>query len=382
MWSVAPCKRVSGAVLFWIDTLKPVLTLGANYLGATSVENSLQFRVIQQLSQLLGRDVVVAEVAWREHLHRLFVDLFGTFGIDAKNAKSEGQAIPLWAESKEGIEEQAKRAVDTYNVTVGPTLQITDGYSREELNNAIEREIWRIAPASGGRGARDTLVWFDVCKLLDEGRDVVLVSKDGNAFGHGQQQELLKELPAEHKSRIHFVSDLEDLLRFASIKEATWMDDSKASEIIEEVINKRLVSQYLLWELTNYVPRAQFAGSVFSPGSVGEVTHEIVGKPYGFELDDAKYFAFKGSFSGIFSVIFEDSVNDTTKIWNFVLKGFVSLIAKIDGLDEFSYDIASLTFDRTNSLIRPPDGGEITFEEARKVKKSEGDGLEYRLTDA
>lgn len=360
--------------------MKPAIAIDANHLGSTSLQQSLQFRVYQQLSKHLGREIVLPLVAWREHLHHLYEELFGTFGSDASNAKSEGQAVPQWAETKAGRQTQAKRAVDTYEVTVGPSFHITDEYSREELKNAFDREIWRIAPASDGKGGRDSLIWLDVCKLLNEGRDVILFSGDGKAFGEGQQEELLEEVPPEFRRSIHFVSNLQELLEFASVTSVSGIDDAMATEIIQDAINKRMVTQYLLLELTNYVPRALFTETVFSPGSVNNVTLEILGKPYGFQLENKNYIAFKANYSGDFAIIFDDSEN--INIWIFGLKGFVSLIAEIDDTGTFAYDIVNLSFDRSSSVIRPPEGGEITFAEARKIKRDEGEGFEYRLVDA
>ncbi|MFD0866768.1 PIN domain-containing protein [Tessaracoccus lubricantis] len=126
---------------------------------------------------------------------------------------------------------------DRFDCRLGFTLLPWPEVSHADV---VARAVNRIQPFNRkGSGYRDTLVWMDVCRLAREGKDVVLISNDKDAFAgpDGSLSPALAEEVANAKGSVELVPEFEPwLLRVlprASAGIAEAVKDAQDSELFE-----------------------------------------------------------------------------------------------------------------------------------------------------
>jgi hypothetical protein len=215
-----------------------------------------------------------------------------------------------------------------------PQLQILESHSVTEYEDAVRREIWRIPPAhefhGKGVGARDSLIWSDAVKLLEQGESVVFVSNDTNAFGmNGSLSDSLMTEIAGRSANFQYINGLQQLLEVVGAEVFDTPQHRTVEEIAVTILPALMNSPGLFVGLVSLIPRDQRRGAWRSFWD-GVYEQSATDKSYAFTLQGVSYAAVTIRFTTTksFSFVFGDHDDPSTSIWTFNLTGYLTVIGE------------------------------------------------------
>ncbi len=188
-----------------------------------------------QKNFFLSHQVVVPELALQEaraHLVRRVTEALTKLDADPCNPRALATLPRLFPRSGSHAGEGAEALGRKYEAFIRRTLRKVGGFVAPTpdipLKTIVYRSIERTKPFNAGdKGFRDTLFWFTVLNLIQEYRNVSIVTANVHDFsdGHGN---LHPTLNSETKK---FISDYNRTFHFRSIEEfvAAFEHDGKVA---------------------------------------------------------------------------------------------------------------------------------------------------------
>lgn len=214
-----------------------MIILDTNVLQGLKKLDGTTMRLLQGLAKVTGYELALPEIVVEEFLsHRTRNRLDKARELE-RAARTLQEVLPGWWEEEDSsrVTTDAIRSLQVSSTVRSPHRIIEQTRAAEECRlhevftilksprgaaeEALKREVWRIAPARTddnakrkGTGARDALVWLTALDVLNsQDADVILVSSD-RAFGDQALKSELAEVATEKSGRLRLCRDAAELL--------------------------------------------------------------------------------------------------------------------------------------------------------------------------
>ena len=340
-----------------------MLLLDTNQIGPNDLRNSLSYRIYQEIARHVGTELVISRIAWLEHLHE--------FEDGIREAVIRGRERNGTGLSDQDVATHARSIRRSYEQEVSAVVEITNEYSQEEYAEAFRREIWRELPAKqhgdSAIGARDTLVWIDAKKLVNQGQTVVILSNDKSAFGHGStlHAELIHELNTTESSQLHYYNDLRQYLEVLGLIDEQQVAIEIAREVSQQALYGAVNSPGTFVMLVSMINRPLGAGYAWNAGAPSTNGTEILGSPYAFRLEAHEYIGMKLSVKASKEFSFT-KFSGGTEPWSFEIDGALTVLAKrVAGTETYESEIVNWKMSDETSAVISPSGQRVSFSEAQ-----------------
>lgn len=348
--------------------------LDANQLGTGDLRNSPRFHAYQKIATHLGTVVLLPRVSFLEHLQRYKANYIEEMTSVRDKLISEERTTLRDTMSDKEINVQAHAMALNYGSEIEDFVKVSKQYTPIQYQQAVERELWRVAPAhpTKGEGARDVLVWFDV--LDSRGDDTAyLISGDTHAFGFdgNLRDELLEEFGG---GKIAYFNDLAPFTKHLGLAVPTGVVTPDLAQVTRDAITMDVNSPGMFIHLNAHIPPEERQLRAWTSHWDGEFSLEPLQENYNFSLDGEHYFCYTQWYKAVKSYVMVsmESALATPVPWHFRITGAVTVSIRYTNEGTVTEaEVLGAKIDDRKTTMQYPGGEVISLSEAQRKQYPE-----------